>query len=305
MAERAFLAHLAAQFGQTSQHIPLAVGDDGCVVDVADRLTLSVDTVVEGRHFTAGTEPHAIGHKAMAAALSDLAAMGAIPVGALVALSGPSSVWAAIQAGMADCAESYACLVIGGDTTTADAVTVSVTVLGRPAVAGGRLLTRDAAQSGDLLVVTGRLGGAYDASTGNGRHLRPEPRLTAGQWLAQRDFVHAAMDLSDGLLVDAQRLAAASGRGLVLFGSQLPLHADIPTWTDGVRAAMTDGEDYELLFSVDPAQWPTLMLAWPFADELPLTQVGMLRSEADLVLVEDSMGRLGPPPAAWQVFEHR
>ena len=83
------------------------------------------------------------------------------------------------------------------------------------------------------------------------------------------------------------------GLGLVLFGSKVPLHPDIPTWTDGVRAAMTDGEDFELLFSVDPAQWPTLMLAWPFVDQVPLTQVGMLRSEADLVLVEDSLGRLG------------
>ena len=107
-------------------------------MDVADRLTLSVDTVVEGQHFTAGTDPQAVGRKAMGAALSDLAAMGAIPVGALVALSGPASVWPQVQAGLASCAEpEYLCPIIGGDTTAADALTVSVTVLGRPAVAGG------------------------------------------------------------------------------------------------------------------------------------------------------------------------
>ena len=178
-----------------------------------------------------------------------------------------------------------------------------MTVLGAPAVVGGRFLRRDQAADGDLLIVTGALGGSFDPVTGAGRHLRPTPRLAAGQWLAQRDFVHAAMDLSDGLLIDAQRLAEASGRGPCCLAVNCRC-TQISTWTDGVRAAMTDGEDYELLFAVDPTQWPTLMIAWPFADSLPITQVGMLRRDLAGVLVEDGLGRLGPPPASWQSFQH-
>ena len=305
MAENDFLRHLAEHCRGTSTAVPLAIGDDGCIVDAESPLTLSVDTIVEGAHFVAGTDPQQVGAKAMGAALSDLAAMGAQPVGALLALSGPSAKWQAVQSGAQDYAERFACPIIGGDTTQADSLTVSVTVIGAPALPGGRFLRRDTAADGDLLVVTGALGGSLIASTGGGRHLTPTPRLDVGQWLAQRDFVHAAMDISDGLLIDASRLASASGQGAILFGSKLPLHPDIDTWTDGVRAAMTDGEDYELLFAVDPTQWPTLMLAWPFNDTVPVTQIGMLRADLEGTVVEDALGRLGPPPESWQSFEHR
>ena len=304
MAELEFLRRLAETNSALTPGVALAVGDDGCVLAGGGDLTASVDTVVEGRHFTAGTDPEQVGYKAMAAALSDLAAMGAVPVAALIALSGPTGVWSAVQGGLQSCGEAFACPIVGGDTTAADVLTVSVTVIGRLAVAQGRFLQRSTARSGDLLIVTGPLGGAYNPETGGGRHLRPNPRLDIGQWLAQRDFVHAAMDISDGLLVDATRMAEASGLGLLLFGTKVPLHPDIDTWTDGVRAAMTDGEDYELLFSISPEHWPNLVVAWPFGDHALVTQVGMLRSEAGAVLIEDGMGRIGSPPESWQVFQH-
>ncbi len=263
----------------------LGIGDDCCVWTPRGPTCLSVDAIAEGRHFAADADPGLVGRKAAAAAISDLAAMGAVPVGAAVALSCPGR-WdaAAIMAGLGGELARHGCPLLGGDTTGADSLVVSVTVWGEgdPA-AGGRLLTRGGGSPGDLLVVTGPLGG----SLRSGRHLRPEPRLAEGRWLARHGFVHALMDLSDGLAADAPKLAAASGCGVLLLPEQVPVHDDVPPISDTVTAALCDGEDFELLAAIEPAQWPTLQLAWPF--DQPLAVVGWLL----------------PEPGAWMEDRHQ
>lgn len=277
------------------------IGDDCCIWTPGGPTCLSVDAIAEGRHFRSGEDPRLVGRKAAGAALSDLAAMGARPVGAVVALSCPAS-WdaAAVMDGLCQELERHACPLLGGDTTGADSLVVSVTVWGEgvpgPHGEAPRLLRRDGGQVGDLLVVTGPLGG----SLASGRHLRPEPRLAQGQWLASHGFVHAMMDLSDGLAADAPKLAEASICGCLLLPAQVPVHPDVPELSDTVTPAMSDGEDYELLAAVEAGQWPNLQLAWPFPE--PLSVVGWLVPERGAWMEDRHQRRV---PLAFKGYEHR
>jgi thiamine-monophosphate kinase len=277
----------------------LGIGDDCCAWTPAGRTCLSTDTIVEGRHFRAADAPALIGRKAAGAALSDLAAMGARPVGAVVALTCPAR-WdgLAVMEGLIAELARHRCPLLGGDTTGGNDLVITVTVWGE-AVANahgpGRLLTRSGGRPGDLLVVTGPLGG----SLASGRHLRPEPKLAEGQWLAASPYIHALMDLSDGLAADAPKLAQASGYGCLLLPAQVPVHADVPVMSDLPRAACCDGEDYELLAAVPAEHWPVLQLAWPF--EPGLATVGWLIEQPG-AFREDHLGRV--VPLEWRGYEH-
>lgn len=276
----------------------LGIGDDCCVWQPKGPVCLSTDAIVEGRHFTAETPPRLVGRKAAAAALSDLAAMGALPTGAVAALCCPGR-WdaAAVMAGLGEELARHGCPLLGGDTTAAEQLVVTVTVWGEgdPA-AGGRLVRRSGGRPGDLLVVTGPLGG----SLRSGRHLTPEPRLAEGRWLARQSTVHAMMDLSDGLASDAPKLAEASGCGVLLLPAQVPVHPDVPPLSDSARAACCDGEDYELLVAIEPGWWPTLQLAWPFPSTLAV--VGWLLAEPGAWMEDRQQQRV---PLAWRGYEHR
>jgi thiamine-monophosphate kinase len=282
----------------------LGIGSDCCEWTPRGRTALSVDAIVEGVHFLPTTPPELIGRKAAAAALSDLAAAGARPVGAAVALSCPADRDAgAIMRGLGDELARHDCPLLGGDTTGSTCLTISVTVWGEawPQSNGapGRLLRRGDGSPGDLLVVTGPLGGSFGAD-GLGRHLRPEPRLAEGRWLAACPYVRAAMDLSDGLAGDAPKLAKASGCGVLLLPAQVPTHDDVPLIGDSITPAMRDGEDYELLVAIAPEHWPSVQLAWPFDRRLSL--VGWLIPEMG-AFMENAHGQR--VPLAWSGYEHR
>jgi thiamine-monophosphate kinase len=272
----------------------VGIGDDCCVWNANGQVCLSVDTIVEGKHFTADAPPALVGRKAAGAALSDIAAMGARPIGAVVAIACPAR-WdaLAVMDGLREELSRHGCALLGGDTTGGDHLVISVTVWGEPVA--GRLLYRSGGKPGDLLVVTGPLGG----SLASGRHLRPEPRLAEGQWLAGRPMTRAMMDLSDGLAGDAPKLADASGCGCLLLPAQVPVHDDVAMISDGVRAAMCDGEDFELLAAIAADQWPIVQLAWPF--ERPLAVVGWLVEQKG-AYIEDRQQRMVPMP--YKGFEH-
>lgn len=274
----------------------LGIGDDACVWTPGGATCLSVDGLVESRHFTKETPPEAVGRKAAAAALSDLAAMGARPVGAVVSLHCPTH-WdsMALMDALISELNRHGCHCFGGDSTGSDLLVVSVTVWGE-AVEGSRLLSRSGAQTGDLLVVTGSLGGSLH----KGRHLCPEPRFPEGQWLAQWPATHAMMDLSDGLAADAPKLAAASGCGCLLLPGSVPRHPDVDEHNDPIRQALCDGEDFELLFAIEAAAWPSLQVEWPF--DTAIHSVGWLIEQSGSY-VEDPYGRVAPSP--FQGFSHR
>ncbi len=223
-------------------------------------LIFKTDAVVEGVHFTAKERPEMIGRKALARALSDLAAMGAAPVAAVITIGIPAGESVvrlrAIYRGLERVAKRYAVNLVGGETTRARQLFLNVGLIGE--CRGYRPVLRSGAGAGDLIFVTGRLG-----ATQARRHLVFEPRLAEGQWLARQKFASSLMDLSDGLGADLPRLAEASGVDFHLDNEAIPRARGAT-----VSEAINDGEDYELLFTVRPAHVKSLKKKWPFTTAL-------------------------------------
>ncbi|MGE7138019.1 thiamine-phosphate kinase [Luteibacter sp. NPDC031894] len=241
------------------------IGDDAAVVAVpaGRELAIAVDTLVEGVHFPAGTAPADIGWKALAVNLSDLAAMGATPAWALLALTTPDgdeAFFDGLARGFAELATPYRLALIGGDTTRGP-LTVTVAVHGFSAP--GEALLRSGARVGDVVMVTGTLGDAAaglrcldepDASVYAAlveRLHRPTPRVSAGQ--ALRGIATACIDVSDGLVADLGHICAASGVGADIDAAMLPRSSALLTHfaeADALDFALAGGDDYELCFTV-------------------------------------------------------
>jgi thiamine-monophosphate kinase len=251
--ERTFTASLARFFGK-ARGLSVGIGDDAAVVRMPGRdVVLCCDPVVEGVHFTRTDDPALVGRKVVNRNLSDVAAMGARPCWLLLSLVLPRGYPAAqrrrLLLGVRSAARAGGCTVVGGDVaSTRGPLVVTVTAVGHP---GPRVLRRDGARAGDLVHVTAPLGGSRA-----GHHLRFRPALAEGAWLARSGVVSAAMDVSDGLLLDlATLLAASGGRGAELDADAIPVAAAARRAARGDRrralaAALADGEDHALLFTV-------------------------------------------------------
>lgn len=263
MAERDLIARLLAPLATHPAARGLA--DDAAVwaPPLGRHLVFTHDLMVEGVHFLRSDRPADIGWKLAAANASDLAAMAATPAGCLLALALPSHADAqwqqAFVAGLADALATFAMPLWGGDTSTSPTLSLGLTAIGH--VEPGQALSRSGAQPGDTLWLSGTIGDAgLGLAMAKGeraavpwllrRHHRPTPRLALGQSLAGR--ATACMDVSDGLLIDAQRLAAASGVALHIALDQLPLSGPARTLGLTPLAAATSGDDYELLFTAPP-----------------------------------------------------
>jgi thiamine-monophosphate kinase len=290
-----YFARAAATRGAESG-VVLGIGDDAAVLALPRdaELVAAVDTIVAGRHFPETTDARSIGHRALAVNLSDLAAMGATPAWATLALTLPNADPAWLErfsAGLLDLADASGVALVGGDTTRGH-LTVSVQLLGH--VPRGKALRRSGARDGDLLAVTGTLG---DAGAGLAfvthppanappaavqslieRFNYPAPRVRFG--VAARGIATAAMDLSDGLVGDLPKLAQASGLAAHIAVERLPLSDAIRAAVPMARAlewALSAGDDYELLLSVPPARYRELEAAAAQLN-LTLTTVGEMRS---------------------------
>ncbi len=220
---------------QLTKNIPRA-GDD-CAV-LPDGLLLTCDPVIEGVHFLPKTPARKIGWKAMARNLSDIAAMAGQPRSAVVSLglrpTTPVRWVRELYAGMRAVAGKFGCEIVGGDTAhVRHEQFVVVTLLGH----ADRPVLRSGAKVGDAVFVTGKLGGAFRS----GKHLTFTPRIREAQWLAKNFRLHAMLDISDGLASDLCRLVEASRVGVEIFSNQIP---------GRLPGALTDGEDFELLFTV-------------------------------------------------------
>jgi thiamine-monophosphate kinase len=235
--------------GERGDRLELGSGDDAAVVRASDRAVVSTDAVVEGVHFDLATHSYAdVGHKALATALSDLAAMGVGPGEAYVAIGVPEQTDPEQLAALADAMEQLAdrsgVTVAGGDVTRAPVLFLVVTVIGW-ADESDPVVSRSGAQPGDRVGVSGTLGGAADLASERAR--RPEPRFDLGPALA-RAGVTSMIDVSDGIATDARHLAEGSGVQITIELERLPLADGV---TDPVVAASA-GEDYELLFTAPP-----------------------------------------------------
>lgn len=295
MREFEIIDYIQKQITQPESDV-VGIGDDCCVWPSNGLQCLSTDTIIAGSHFTEHDQAELIGRKAAAAALSDLAAMGAQPVGANLSYQFSDN-WdhRLILDGFINELKRHDCPLLGGDTVRSSCLGLSVTVWGQQSSAG-RFVGRNGAEVADVLVLTGQVGG----SLARGRHLIPEPRILEGQWLAQQEYVHAMIDLSDGLAADLPRLADASNCGSLLIANKIPIHKDVPQNAKRIQSAIGDGEDFELLVAIQAQAWPQLYQAWPF--DVQISMIGMLTDVVDEHLLEDEYGRIGPMPQAG--FEH-
>ena len=257
----------------TSRGVISGAGDDCAVVESPGKrnlLVLKTDCVVEKIHFTPATDPILVGWKAMMRPLSDFAAISAVPQFVLITLivSGVRSTsWVKkLYRGLKGAASRFDVSIVGGETSaTPGPAVISVSVSGF--VEKDRWVSRAGGKKGDDLFVTGRLGGSL-----GGKHLRFIPRIHESRWLTKNFHVRAMVDLSDGLGADLPRLAKASKLGFKIDKKSLPLAPGAK-----IDNAISDGEDYELLFAISPRERTRLERAWRKKfPKLPLTRIGCL-----------------------------
>jgi thiamine-monophosphate kinase len=257
----------------SNRTIIAGAGDDCAVVRASGEnklILLKTDCIVENVHFRSHDNPAAVGWKAMMRPLSDFAAMSGLPQFALITLIAPRHTSVAkidnLYRGLRRAAERFDVSIVGGETSeTRGPLAISVSVVGF--VEKDRWISRRGGKPGDDLFVTGRLGGAA-----KGKHLRFVPRIVESRWLGQNFRVHAMIDLSDGLGVDLPRLAKASKVGFKIDMNALPLAPGAK-----IDNAISDGEDYELLFAISPRDRKRLETTWRKKfPKVPLTRVGRL-----------------------------
>lgn len=290
-----------AHKGSSRDDVSLSIGDDCALLNVPAgfELAVSIDTLIEDVHFPKGTRPEAIGHKSLAVGLSDLAAMGATPAWATLSLSLPEIDESWLQGfttGLFGLAEKYQLQLVGGDTVRGPLV---ITVQVHGFVPEGLALKRSGAKPGDGIYVTGTLGdaglgllvaqGKSRANTKDANYLRrrldcPTPCNEAG--LSLRNIAGACIDISDGLAADLGHILKASGIGATLQVSQLPLSDSLRnsvSQEEGIRLALTAGDDYELCFTVPVEKEAALA-------ELPVsfTRIGIIEAQSELRLLDEN-----------------
>jgi thiamine-monophosphate kinase len=310
--------------------LTLGIGDDSAILSPDSRTdwVVSCDAFLEGVHFLWKVHPpDSVGYKSLVRAASDLVAMGATPQYFLMTLATVprNGAWLdGFLAGMARAARSLGMRLIGGDTTRSRAISISITVIGE--VARGHAITRSGARPGDLIYVTGRLGGAQlgldlirRKSTGMGAilirasdkllrpHLDPRIRVQLGQWLAKNRIPSAMMDISDGLSTDLPRLCAASRVGARVEASRIPRIQIPPNVARKLRGrelnpldmALHGGDDYELLLAVPPGRAKALRRAPEFS---ALTQIGRITSGRKILLVAEDGSTSPLESRGWDPF---
>ena len=309
--ERALIARIRDRL-VTPPWVVVGPGDDAAVVEpVRGALEVwTTDALVDGVHFDRRfVPPPAIGHRALAASLSDLAAMGSRPRAALLSLALPGALeldaFDGLIDGMLALARRHGVALVGGNiTSTPGPLTIDVTAVG--SVHRRRILTRAGARPGEDLFVTGTLGEAAEgletlrrdpSARPRGpveRYLRPEPRVRAGVQLGAARVATSCVDLSDGLADGLRRIAEASSVGIVLDGRAVPVGpgtAQAPgrPWTDDLDRALRGGDDYELLFTVRRTHGRRLRALAGQLGDLPITRIGVVTRARDL-LVHDGQG---------------
>jgi thiamine-monophosphate kinase len=305
-AESAFIDRLR---GFATDPAARGLIDDAAVLEVGGAiLVLTHDMIVEGVHFLPEDPPGDVAWKLVAVNLSDLAAKGARPLGVLLGFTLGDEQWdRGFAEGLGAALAAFGLPLLGGDTVSAPARLLGLTAIGR---ATGPVPGRTGARPGDLLWVSGTIGDAgagLKALRGEiarsvaliERYRNPSPRLEAGERLAP--IVSAMMDVSDGLLIDASRMAAASGCGIDLALDSVPLSdAFLAACGEARRDAATAGDDYELLFAADPESAPALLA---LAEELglPFSRIGTCVAGAGLALSEGGAPVPLPPRLG---FEH-
>jgi thiamine-monophosphate kinase len=305
--ERDFARWLRARLPQ-DERLTVPAGDDAAVLRLAPGMDLvaTTDMLMDGVDFHLGQhEPERIGRKALAVNLSDLAAMAARPVAALVSLAlpqgGGEDLARRLLDGMLPLASQFACAIAGGDTNSWNQrLVISVTALGE--VPQGKQWTRSGARPGDAIVVSGDFGGSIA-----GKHFDFTPRLGEAQWLAEHFQIHAAIDVSDGLSLDLSRLCESSACGAAINLDAVPISAAAsqlacqqPNGPTALDRALSDGEDFELILALPEADAARLVADQPLG--VRWTRIGAFIPQSGLFAVGNDGAITSLPPRG---YEHR
>lgn len=307
LGEKKLLKEVRRWLGAAAPASPLGMGDDCAVIPADEPCNLiTTDSVVLGRHFEASTPPARVGEKLLKRNLSDIAAMGGKPTRAVIAGLLPGNLHIAwleqCLGGMRQTAMKYGVLLVGGDLAeTPSDLALNLTLLG---FADFPIL-RSRGVPGDWVCVTGKLGGSA-----LGRHLGFVPRLSEGQALAIENFVHACIDVSDGLAIDLLNLLneAVSAE---LDPDAIPVHEDALTASresgrEPLDHALNDGEDHELLFLMEPvpeAEWKEWQESFVSAGLAPVSRIGKLTQRAGHPLLNAKTGKPFPHIAGYDHFQ--
>lgn len=307
--------------GKTSRKMPRAgavkmgIGDDCAILRPprGHEIVVTTDLNIEGTHFHREWHPaEAVGHRTLARGLSDLASMGAQPLACFLSLGLPTELpqsWVDdFFAGLMRLGARFACLLAGGDLAeSGDRVVADVMVVG--SVPAGKGLLRSSARPGDIIYVTGQLGGssaslrqlfsggitALSRDRDHSRHFYPEPRIEVGRELRERKLANAMIDLSDGLSTDLGHICEESGVGAMLNQLLLPISPGA-TLEDGLHG----GEDYELLFTAPPSRKIPVQIAG-----VPITEIGWIRRERGIWITDLKSKPKRLTPKGWQHFAGR
>ena len=280
-SESELLELITKELPSPDEDVVTGIGDDCAVIRGSGKSgflgLLKTDALVEGIHFVKGTPLPMVGWKALCRPISDIAAMGGSPRHAMITVAAPSTwgiaEWKSLYRGIGKAARAFGVSVVGGETVRSPGpLFISVALNGE--VWKTHLRLRSGAKPGDFICVTGKLGGSLKS----GRHLRFQPRVAEGAWLASERGVTSMMDLSDGLGSDLPKLAKESHCSFRIAPDSLPLHKGCTP-----KEAFSDGEDYELLLTIRPQLWPGIQSRWARASpDVALTPIGMMLPSGEL-----------------------
>lgn len=284
----------ARQSKAPQSRFPIGIGDDMAQVRLGTNGTvlITTDMLLDGTHFNLSTATmEQVGAKAMNCSLSDCAAMATIPVCAVAAVALPKGYGATelkrLHKGLVKAGRKFDCHLIGGDITAwhdpDSRFAVNVTILSRSAP-GIEPVRRNGARPGDVICVTGTLGGSLRR-----KHLSFTPRVREALALASAAKIHAMMDITDGLSTDLNRICKQSGVGAILDASQIPISRDARRSINPLASALHDGEDFELLFTLHPRQLSRVKCL----PGIPVTRIGIV-TERKYLMISGIDGRLQP-----------